>query len=67
LEYIYPYASTKDIQATEDESSPQKRKTLQNMKFLTFFSLKVIIAFLDPDPAKKTNADLNLQHWLKVS
>jgi hypothetical protein len=51
LQFTYPCASRKDVQATEEAFSPQKKHPeLQNMKFLNFFLLlRIIFALLDPD------------------
>ncbi len=51
LQYTYPWASIKDVKATGEAFSPQRRTTLQTMKFLNFFLfLWVTVALLDPDP-----------------
>ncbi len=55
----------KDVQATKEAFIPKREHPArQNMKFLHLFQfLCVIFDLLDPDPATKTNADPEPQHW----
>ncbi len=42
LQFIYPYASMKDVQATGEAFRPQKKaSTLENLKFLHFYFIFV--------------------------
>jgi hypothetical protein len=55
MQFIYPQASIKDVQATEEAFSPKREHpALQNMKFLhVFLFLWVIFVLLSKD----------LYHW----
>ncbi len=53
--FFYQKASIKDVQATEESSSSQKRTSSTNMKFLNFsLFLWVIFVLLDPDPESES-------------
>jgi hypothetical protein len=65
------WASIKDVQATGEAFSPQRREhpAIQNMKFLyLFLFLWVIFALLDPgpEPATQINADTDPQPCREV-
>ncbi len=72
LQFTYPWASMKDVQATgQEKPSALKREhsALQNMKFHNFFLfLWVIFALMDPDPESTdliesgSNPDPDLKH-----
>ncbi len=52
LQFTFPYASIKDVKATGEAVSPQKRtySTSKHETFLTFSCFVGHFAFLDPDP-----------------
>jgi hypothetical protein len=59
---IYPLASLKDVQATGEAFSPQKRtsSTLKHESSLFFLFLWVIFALPDPDPLTSGSGT---NHW----
>ncbi len=59
MQLTYPEAFLKDAQATEKPSTLKKEHpALQNMNILSvFIFLRVIFAFLNPDPGTHINAD----------
>jgi hypothetical protein len=55
LKFTYPSASMKDVQATGEIFSSQKRTALQKMKFINFFYFSgSFFAHMDPDPDPRT-------------
>jgi hypothetical protein len=54
---IYPYASVKDVQATEEASSPQKRtsSTEHKVHFFIFLFSWAFFALLDPPATIKSD------------
>ncbi len=61
MRFIYPYASLKDVQATGEPFSPQKRtSSTQNMNFLRFFLFEAgsgykWMYFVSPNALRCTN------------
>jgi hypothetical protein len=66
--FTYPYASIKDVQATGEAFSPQKRTSSNSKNKISnfFLCLWVIFALVDPDPDTDPGTPLNPdpQHWM---
>jgi hypothetical protein len=59
LKFNYPQASIKDVQASvQEKPSDLKREhpALQNMKFINFLFLLVILALLNPNPDSESGS-----------
>ncbi len=58
MQFTYPKASEKDVQATGEAFSPQKRtaRISKHEIYLLFLFLWVIFALLDPDPDSESGS-----------
>ncbi len=65
LQFTYPHATIKDVQATGEAFSPQREHpTRQNINFLNFFLyLWDIFTILDPDQDSESGSTDLIESW----
>jgi hypothetical protein len=68
LQFIYPQAPTKHVQATGEGFSPQKRmsSTFKTLNFFLFFYFAWVI-FASWIRIRLPNADPDPQHWVEAT